>query len=298
MPYGGFDSTAEGGRSIGGFGYLDIRLGNNGSVSNASTNPTGEEASKTWRSYPNNYTYAGGLKGNAIDYRGGRGYYKSSMPGGDETVAYSVRLMGDEVDPGQLYNYKDGGGLVRCVATNPEPNTLTFDLSVVNTSSTIPDQQYIAGDPNAVLTSEVPIPTAQNNSPNLAFYAWDTMDAPTGGVYRIAPGSSIPTTWNSDMTLYESFRDTSITDWSVIKLGNGSYRFSITSDQLYNASEIRFYIWEYGRPPEASVVCTRSGTVCYYNFVNVSSGYYNFHVYFVKGDNRFVFYGNTLVYLN
>ena len=102
LPTGG-SATAE-------FGALDIAMGGTGARQYAA------EASKRWRSYPNNFVYSGYVVDSSVSTRSSYGVYWSSSA---STSSYAHRLYfnsSGDVIPGTDGNDKYFGGMVRCVA--------------------------------------------------------------------------------------------------------------------------------------------------------------------------------------
>ncbi len=106
----GEDATGE-------FGLLDIALGGTGAHSNSSTTPTGTTMSLAYRTYPNNYVYAGVVYGASIINRSSYGYYWSAS-GTSSSDAYGMYLYSAEIYPGMSRFNKYLGRMVRCIAGN------------------------------------------------------------------------------------------------------------------------------------------------------------------------------------
>ncbi|MBO4276197.1 hypothetical protein J5868_00610, partial [Candidatus Saccharibacteria bacterium] len=99
---------------VGGFSYLDRKMGGTGT--NSSTNSvTGASMSSLWRSFPNNFVYSGSCYGAHVYYRSSGGLYWSSSAD-DYGYAYYLNLDSSYVDPGTDLNVKYYGFTVRCVA--------------------------------------------------------------------------------------------------------------------------------------------------------------------------------------
>ena len=115
LPYG--RSTGNGAIS-GGFSYLDIQLGGTGASSSSSTTPNGEDMSKAWRSYPNNFLYSGSVKNGSVSTRGSSGLYWSSTASSSDSLANSLLLESANVYPGTIGSGKYIGGAIRCLASS------------------------------------------------------------------------------------------------------------------------------------------------------------------------------------
>ena len=109
IPYGDTATTTGGGKTSGGFSYLDSALGGTGEYQSTT------EASQRWHKYPNNFIYSGHFTGTA-SYRGGFGYYWSATAVNRDR-SYNLNLTKSFVYPGTY----DGDGLkfvgqsIRCV---------------------------------------------------------------------------------------------------------------------------------------------------------------------------------------
>ena len=109
----GNQSTAD--RS---FGALSVALGGptGGATANSSSTPTGAVMSTKFRSYPNNFLYAGGFYTSSANNRGSYGYYWSSTAD-DISYSYYMYLNSSNVIPGTSYYNKYYGYSIRCLAS-------------------------------------------------------------------------------------------------------------------------------------------------------------------------------------
>ncbi len=101
------------------FGALSVALGGpvGGATANSSSTPTGAVMSGVFRSYPNNFLYAGLFGGSSADGGGGYGYYWSSTASSNYG-GYGLTLDGFGVRPGNDYSYKYYGQSIRCLASS------------------------------------------------------------------------------------------------------------------------------------------------------------------------------------
>ena len=104
LPYGGSSTSTGGGKTKGGFYYLNQQMGND----------TSSLGSNNWRSFPNNFVYSGYWYGSSARRRGNYGYYWSSTASNSD-YAYYLYLYSGSVYPGDGGN-KYSGYSVRCVA--------------------------------------------------------------------------------------------------------------------------------------------------------------------------------------
>lgn len=112
LPYG---RDTDKGATSGGFSNLDIALGGTGAASSSSTTPTGDDMSKSWRSYPNNFLYSGAFYGSSASNRGFDGLYWSSTAY-HYYGSYYLYLSSSSIDPGASNYRKYSGNSIRCVA--------------------------------------------------------------------------------------------------------------------------------------------------------------------------------------
>ena len=106
LPIGGSASNTDGS-----FSYLDVRLG--GSGSSQDDNEEEETVSNRWRSYPNNFIYAGFWQGSAAFGRGNGGEYWSRTAS-TLTMAHSLRFHYNGIIPDAV-SYKYRGVTIRCL---------------------------------------------------------------------------------------------------------------------------------------------------------------------------------------
>lgn len=97
------------------FSKLDKQMGGTGVAANPDTNPTGPERSKVWRSFPNNFLYAGDAFNNNVVNRGLYGFYLTSSVY-NENKSYYTSVSARGLAPGVGYSDKNGGYTIRCVA--------------------------------------------------------------------------------------------------------------------------------------------------------------------------------------
>ena len=107
------------GNGTGEFAILSNRLGGLNDAGTAqtmdsSTTPTGEEISKIFRTFPNNFVYSGIVNGSSKNYRSSGGYYWSATAGRVDS-AYHFHLSSESVNPGISDLNKNRGKSVRCV---------------------------------------------------------------------------------------------------------------------------------------------------------------------------------------
>lgn len=112
LPYGGSSTADKGGNTSGGFYYLDIQLGNDG------TKISDREASNRWRKYPNNFVYSGLQSGGSTNERGQAGLYWSSMRNYGSR-AYFLHINIPSIWPTN-YDYEYKGLTVRCVSNDAQ----------------------------------------------------------------------------------------------------------------------------------------------------------------------------------
>lgn len=106
------DEANDSANRVGGFSYLDRKMGGTGANQSSSAGTT---QSRKWRSFPNNFVYAGGWIGSRIYSRSARGQYFSSSASRYDTVN-ALSLYDDILYPGTNSSYnKAGGASVRCI---------------------------------------------------------------------------------------------------------------------------------------------------------------------------------------
>ena len=106
------DEANDSANRVGGFSYLDRKLGGTGANQSSSSGAT---QSKKWRSFPNNFVYAGHFYQSSAMNRNGGGPYWSSSARTEEFV-YSLSLSSSAINPGFAYGNKYYGRPVRCIA--------------------------------------------------------------------------------------------------------------------------------------------------------------------------------------
>ena len=115
LPYGGSGTGTGGGKTSGGFAYLDTLLtgpdGSYGTGGNQSTSI----ASQRWRTFPNNFVYSGYTTSSTGTNRGSSGFYYSSTACYN-AYAYYLEFYASSVKPGTTYDTKSAGYSIRCVA--------------------------------------------------------------------------------------------------------------------------------------------------------------------------------------
>ena len=99
---------------VGGFSYLDRKMGGTG-TSSSTNSVTGASMSSLWRSFPNNFVYSGYWNGARAYNRSSVGSYWSSSAFGSNR-AYGLGLVSSNVNPGTGSSDKVYGFAVRCVA--------------------------------------------------------------------------------------------------------------------------------------------------------------------------------------
>ena len=123
LPYGNNGTGTGGGKTSGGFAYLDTLLespdGSHGTGAIQSTSI----ASQRWRVYPNNFIYSGYYGSSAYE-RGSRGGYWSSSAYYNNG-AYVLYFNSSNVTPGSGSVYKYYGFSVRCVTD--DSYTIVYD---------------------------------------------------------------------------------------------------------------------------------------------------------------------------
>ena len=129
LPYG---SSTGNGSAMGGFSYLDIKLGGTGTTTGSSTTPTGAEVSKAWRKFPNNFVYSGETSQQTVSRRGSEGSYWTSTAD-YYNYSNSLTLKNETVIPGTTRDDKYVGKTIRCTVSTPtHPVTISPDPHVLN----------------------------------------------------------------------------------------------------------------------------------------------------------------------
>ena len=105
LPYGSTRTSTKGGNTSGGFYYLANRM--TATASNTIN-------SNRFRSFPNNFIFAGSWESSAFSRGGGGDYWSAS--GQSSASAYSLHLDNYYLSPGSMAGYKNYGYSVRCVA--------------------------------------------------------------------------------------------------------------------------------------------------------------------------------------
>ena len=106
---------SDGTNRVGGFSYLDMRMGGTGQYQNDSSAPTGTTQSIKWRSFPNNFVNSGLFTSDSGTFRGAAGdYWSRSARSSSES--YSTRIARSYIYPGTSRNIKTDGQAVRCIA--------------------------------------------------------------------------------------------------------------------------------------------------------------------------------------
>lgn len=112
LPYG---RNTGNGATTKGFSYLDTTMGGSGAAASYSTTPTGQSRSEVWRSFPNNFIYAGNFLTASAGYRSTYGFYWSSTALNNNSP-YSLSLNYTFLTPGTNTNAGYYGSSIRCVA--------------------------------------------------------------------------------------------------------------------------------------------------------------------------------------
>ncbi len=114
LPYGGNGTGTKGGKTSGGFSYLDTMMGGTG-ASSSTNSVTSATMSTYWRQFPNNFVYSGNVNGASLYNRGSYGFFWSSTAY-SRSYAYSLNFSSSYVNPGTNdYSGKYCGWIVRCV---------------------------------------------------------------------------------------------------------------------------------------------------------------------------------------
>ncbi|MBQ9484638.1 hypothetical protein IJU85_00840, partial [Candidatus Saccharibacteria bacterium] len=108
------NQEASGTWRVGGFSYLDRKMGGTG-TSYSTNSVTGASMSSLWRSFPNNFVYSGYWSGARAYDRNSIGFYWSSSAC-NGSAAYRLYLFSSWVYPGTDDRDKYGVYTVRCVA--------------------------------------------------------------------------------------------------------------------------------------------------------------------------------------
>lgn len=90
------------------FAYLDIQMGNEGSVYQDHSNL----AANQWRSYPNNFVYSGYWNGDYANSRGFQGHYWSRITN-SSNQARKLMIEFDRLY--QEYDFRQKGLSIRCM---------------------------------------------------------------------------------------------------------------------------------------------------------------------------------------
>ena len=106
LPYGNNGTGTKGGNTSGGFYYLANRM-------TATINNTA--SSNKFRTFPNNFIYAGGWTGGSASNRGNSGYYWTASAHYNNN-ALNLTLSSTNINPGNGTSHKYDGNSVRCVA--------------------------------------------------------------------------------------------------------------------------------------------------------------------------------------
>lgn len=103
------------GTGSGEFANLSSNLGGLTTSMNANTTPTGSEASKIWRAFPNNFIYSGYFYNRNSAYRGSYGDYWSATSY-DKNNAYYFSINNIGLGPANSYQTRNYGLSIRCIA--------------------------------------------------------------------------------------------------------------------------------------------------------------------------------------
>ena len=117
--------------------------------------PEGSDASNSIRAYPNNFVYSGYVYSGSVNYRGSRGYYWSSTAN-SSVSAYYLSLYSSFVYPGTGSNSKYGGWTIRCVASDPQIYTLSYNA---NGGNGAPSSQSTTANGSVAFTVSSTTPT-------------------------------------------------------------------------------------------------------------------------------------------
>ncbi len=188
------------GSGSGEYGILSNSLGgykNDSGVArpmDSSTTPAGSEASKTIRSFPNNFIYSGHTSGG-----NGYGWYWSATTLVNQTnLAYVFVLSGSAVTPGTSGGGKPSGYSVRCVAnqSNTGSTRITFNKNHSSATGSMSTQTINAGTSVALTTNGFSRSGYQFNSWNTKADGSGTSYANEESYYAIAGNET------NNVTLY------------------------------------------------------------------------------------------------
>ena len=107
------------------------------------------------RTYPNNFLYSGYFNNMSVTDRGSSGVYWSSTAYGS-TNSINLFLSNSYVYPGTTYGNKYQGRNIRCIASDPQNYTLTYDA---NSGSGAPSSQTTTANGIITFTISNTIPT-------------------------------------------------------------------------------------------------------------------------------------------
>ena len=117
--------------------------------------PEGTDASNKLRAYPNNFVYSGYVGSGSVYNRGSYGYYWSSTANSSDD-AYYLYLDSSYVTPGTSDSSKYLGWTVRCVASDPETYTLSYDANGGSGAPSSPAPVYSNGFATFTISSTTP----------------------------------------------------------------------------------------------------------------------------------------------
>ena len=107
------------------------------------------------RTYPNNFVYSGYVSVGSVYYRGSYGFFWSSSAVSSYS-AYYLYLSSSGVYPGTHSDVKYGGRTVRCVASDPETYTLTYDANGGSGAPSSPEPITANGSATFTIGSTTP----------------------------------------------------------------------------------------------------------------------------------------------
>ena len=107
------DEANDSANRVGGFSYLDRKLGGTGANQSSDAGTT---QSKKWRSFPNNFIYPGIISGKIVNVRSAAGYYWSSSSVYGVYDSYNLYLSSSTVQLSTAHSGKYTGESVRCIA--------------------------------------------------------------------------------------------------------------------------------------------------------------------------------------
>ncbi|MBR3229075.1 InlB B-repeat-containing protein [Candidatus Saccharibacteria bacterium] len=148
--------------------------------SSKTTNIAGNTATKAFRKYPNNFVYTGIIYSGLVSNRGSNGGYWSSTTDYSSTNAYVLSLTSSSVHPGTTNPYRYQGNSIRCIASDPETFTLTYNA---NGGSGTPSSQSTTANGLATFTVSNTTPTRSGYT----FAGWideKGNEAQPGGTFR------------------------------------------------------------------------------------------------------------------